>query len=68
MKTLSKEQLERQDFVDNEIFVLLQKLLPSTKQMGWNIEIIGAVRDAIQYQVTKKKFMNKRQFYPYIKI
>ena len=68
MKTLTKQQLERQDFVDNEIFGLIQKLLPPTKQIKWDIEIIGAVRDAIQNQIVKRIHTDKRRFYPYFKI
>ena len=47
MVWLTKKQIERQDFVDNQIFELIQKLLPSSKQIDWDIEAIGAVRDAI---------------------
>ena len=68
MNPLTKQQLERQDFVDNGIFELIQKLLPANKQLEWDIEVIGAVRDVIQNEVAKKKFMNKRQFYPFLKI
>lgn len=68
MKTLTKQELERQDFVDNEIFQLIQKLLSKNKQLEWNIEVIGAVRDAIQNQVVKQGIINKIRFYPYQKI
>ena len=68
MKTLTKLQIERQDFVDNEIFELLQKFLPPLKTMNWDIEVIGAIRDAIQEQIVdKQKLMSEVQFYPYIK-
>jgi tRNA uridine 5-carbamoylmethylation protein Kti12 len=68
MKTLTKRQIERQDFVDNEIFELLQKFLPPSKTMKWDIEAIGAIRDAIQEQIVdKQKLMGEVQFYPYIK-
>ena len=67
MKILTKQQVERQDFVDNQIFELLQKLLPSSNKIEWDIEAIAAVRDAIQKQlVDKQKLMNEGQFYPYI--
>ncbi|MDP3899789.1 MAG: hypothetical protein Q8Q23_01780 [bacterium] len=46
MRTLTKKELERQDFVDNEIFDLIQKLV-FDKKLDWNIEIIGGARDAI---------------------
>jgi hypothetical protein len=68
MKTLTKRQIERQDFVDNKIFELLQIFLPPSKTMKWDIEAIGAIRDAIQEQIVdKQKLMSEMQFYPYIK-
>ena len=68
MKTLTKQQIERQDFVDNQIFELVQRLLPPSKKIKWNIEVIGDIRDAIQEQVVdKKKIMSEKRFYPYIK-
>ena len=65
MKMLTKQKLEKQDFVDNEIFELIQKLVP--KRLEWDIEIIGAVRDVIREQVVnRKKIIKEDQFYPYI--
>lgn len=67
MKILSKQELKRQDFVDNEIFRLIQKLVPKAKKLEWNIEIIGAVRDVIRKQVVdREKIMREAKFYPYI--
>lgn len=68
MKTLTKRQIERQDFVDNEIFELLQRLLPAKRQFEWDIEVIGAVRDAIQNQIIKQNATSEMRFYPFIKI
>lgn len=65
---LTKRQIERQDFVDNQIFELLQNIIPQSKKIDWNIEIIGAVRDAIVEQVVDQKFMSEMKFYPYLKI
>jgi len=64
MPTLTTRQLAQQDFVDNQIFELLQKLFPMIK-IKWDIEIIGAVRDVIQKQVSKKyKSVSDKSFYP----
>ena len=65
---LVKQQIERQDFVDNVIFELMQKLVPALKKLEWDIEIIGAVRDAIGERIIDKKFMSEKDFYPYLKI
>ena len=65
MIQLTKKQIERQDYVDNQIFELIQKLLPPSKKMDWDIEVIGIVRDAIQEQIVdKQKVMSEGQFYP----
>jgi len=69
MKTLTKQELERQDFVDNEIFQLIQKLLPKNKQLEWDIEVIGAARDTIRTEFIKKtEVMDEKSFCPYIMI
>ena len=69
MPRLTKKQIKRQDFVDNQIFELIQKLLPASKTVEWDIEAIGEIRDAIRAQiVNKKRIINEAQFYPYLKI
>ena len=64
MTKLSKQQTNQQDFVDNEIFELLQNFLPPLKKIDWDIEIIGAIRDVIQEQLVCKKIISEKQFYP----
>ena len=68
MKTLTRKELDRQDFVDNEIFELIQKLLPAGRKLKWDIEMIGFVRDAIQDQIINKRAASKNKFYPYKRI
>lgn len=63
---LTKQQIERQDFVDNAIFNLINELIPSDKEMEWNIEFIGVVRDAIQTRLVEKGICSEQEFYPYI--
>ena len=64
MFKLTKQQIERQDFVDNQIFELMQKLLPPSKQIEWDIEAIGEIRDAIRKQIVdKQKLMSEVKFY-----
>lgn len=68
MSKLTEKQIKRQDFVDNEIFELIQRLSPSAK-IKWDIEMIGSIRDSIQVQlVDKQKLMSEARFYPYLKI
>lgn len=65
---LTKQQIERQDFVDNQIYELIQKLIPSSKKLEWNIEIIGVVRDAIRGQVVDKKIITEEGSYSYMEM
>lgn len=66
--SLTKAQLERQDFVDNAVFELIQKLDPSGKGIQWNIEMIGNIRDEIQYWIVEYLGLSdKLLFYPFIK-
>ena len=68
MIKLTKQQIRRQDFVDNNIFELLQKFLPPSKTMEWDIEAIATIRDVIQEQIVdKQELMSEVQFYPYIR-
>jgi len=65
MQNLSDDQLKRQDFVDNGIYDLVKRLIPSTKEIEWNIEMIGDVRDAIQHWlVDQYKIVDELEFYP----
>lgn len=63
---LTDEETERQDFVDNAIFDLIQQLNPSGKELEWDINIISHVREAIQHcLVDKLKLTDEYTFYPY---
>lgn len=65
MRELTKKQTERQDFVDNQIFELLQSVIPTSKKLEWDIEMIASVREAIQEQIVdNKKLMKEFEFYP----
>jgi len=65
MEPLTKQQIQRQDFVDNQIFELLQQLLPHTEKLAWDITMIGAVRDAIREQIVdQRQIMSEEEFYP----
>jgi hypothetical protein len=63
---LNKKQIERQDFVDNSIYELLQSLNPTDKFIDWDIEMIAEIRDRIQYYITIKTNCSEQDFYPYI--
>ena len=69
MPQLTKQHIARQDFVDNQIFELINSLLPPSKQIDWDIELIGNVREVMRKEIVEKiKIVNERRFYPFIKI
>jgi len=63
---LTKKQIERQDFVDNSIFALLQIVNTTDKGIDWDIEIIGSIREVIQDNIIHKIGCSEQEFYPYI--
>jgi len=65
MEIFNEEQIRRQDFVDNQIYDLVRRLIPSTREIEWNIEMIGDIRDTIQHWlVDKYKIVDELEFYP----
>ena len=67
MKELTEEQIRRQDFVDNEIYQLIQNVNPTDGNIEWDIEMIGEVRDVIRYWIVEKmKITDEQTFYAYI--
>ena len=63
---LTDQQISRQDFVDNAIYDLINELIPSDKEMEWDIEVIGEVRDVIQAMLVGRGICTEQEFYPYI--
>jgi len=67
MENLNEDQIKRQDFVDNKIYELVNQLVPSEKKIGWNIEMIGDIRDTIQHWlVDRYRIVDEFGFYPYV--
>jgi DNA polymerase sigma len=65
MQNLNEEQLKRQDFVDNQIYDLVKRLIPSKREIEWNIEMIADIRDTIQHWlVDRYKVVEDMEFYP----
>jgi hypothetical protein len=65
MQNLSEDQIKRQDFVDNQIYDLVKGLIPSTKEIEWDIEMIADIRDTIQHWlVDQYKIVDEFEFYP----
>jgi hypothetical protein len=67
MQELTDKQIDRQDFVDNAIFQLVQTVNPTDRSIGWNIEMIGEIRDVIREWIVERMEMTDEQnFYPYL--
>jgi DNA polymerase sigma len=65
MQNFSEEQIKRQDFVDNQIYDLVKRLIPSRKEIEWDIEMIADIRDTIQHWlVDRYKIVDEFEFYP----
>jgi hypothetical protein len=64
---LTNEQIERQDFVDNRIFELIQEINPSQTEIDWDIEVIANVRETIRiWLVEELKLTDEMTFYAYL--
>lgn len=61
---MKQAQIDRQDFVDGAIYSLVNKLIPSGKEMDWDIEVIGEVRDVIQSRLIERGLCTAEEFYP----
>lgn len=62
---MTLKEIKRQDFVDNSIYELIQRISPSGKKIIWDIEIIGDIRDKIEHWlVDRYNFTDSNTFYP----
>lgn len=67
MKDLDESQIAIQDFVDNAIYELIQRLNPSQKAIDWDIEMIADIREKIRYWLVERyNLTDEKTFYPYI--
>jgi hypothetical protein len=61
---MNDKQITRQDFVDNAIFELIQRINPTEKQISWDIEMIGNIRDSLVDELQKKLGISEFDIYP----
>ena len=65
MQKFTEDQIRHQDFVDNEIYDLMKRLIPSTREIEWDIEMIADIRDTIRHWlVDRYKIVDELDFYP----
>ena len=64
---LTQQQIALQDFVDNSIFSLIRSVNPVNKEIDWDIEMIGEIRDVLrECLVDKLNLTTEQEFYPYL--
>lgn len=63
---LTENQIERQDYVDNIIFNMINSLLPNEQEIDWDIDCIAQVRDEIWKVIKNKNICSEQEFYPFI--
>ena len=61
---MSDEQIKRQDFVDNAVFELISQTSPTKRQISWDIEMIGNIRDSLVSGLQKKLGISEFEIYP----
>lgn len=67
MSKLTREDIERQDFVDNQIYDLINSLIHSENRIEWNIEMIGNIREIVRREVVENRnIMSEMEFYPFV--
>lgn len=66
MRELTAIELDRQDYVDNQIYRLIVVLTPEKASIPWNIEMIGGIRDELKtWIVNRLRLCGEEAFYPY---
>ena len=64
MQNFAEDQIKRQDFVDNQIYDLVKRFIPSRREIEWDIEMIGDIRDIIEHWLVHKyKIVGELEFY-----
>jgi hypothetical protein len=67
MRELTAIELDRQDYVDNQVYRLIIALAPEKTLIPWDIERIGAIRDELRlWIVDRLRFCGEEAFYPYV--
>lgn len=61
---MNNEQIKRQDFVDNAIFELIQRINPTKHQISWDIEMIGKIRDSVISELQNELGISEFEIYP----
>lgn len=63
---LTKEQIDRQDFVDNATFNFINSIIPNENQIEWDIDSIAQVREKVWDVIKFRNICSEQEFYPFI--
>lgn len=61
---MNEKEIARQDFVDNAIFDLIQEINPTDKNIDWDIDFIGEIREVVLNRFLDAKICTEQEFYP----
>jgi len=65
---LTDAELERNDYIHNEIFDLINRLNPAGTELEWDISIIAEIADDIEDYLVAKGICTAKEFSPYREI
>jgi len=66
MQELNEKQINRQDYVDNVIYTLINDVNICETEIDWDIELIADIRETIRvYFEAKLSKFDEMKFYPY---
>jgi hypothetical protein len=63
---LSREQIDRQDYVESAILSLLSELAGRELEHEDMLGLIRELRDIISHDFADREIMNEMEFYPYL--
>lgn len=64
---LTDEQIARQDYIENEVYELIQRLNPTTKPVKRDMQMISDILDTVEHWFVNRLYLcSARNFYPYI--
>ena len=62
---MSDRECDRIDFVENEIYDLVNRLLPEGREVAWDLDMILNIKDAIWDNIEDKNVCTEQEFFPY---
>lgn len=67
MRELTEKEINRQDYVDNQIYKLIVEINPTQALIPWDIEMIGDIRNKLKiWIVDEMALCEEQEFYPYV--